>query len=163
MLKNAFPRCLGPKQNRSLTTSHRCHISVAMTRLWKKTYHWIMQKRVTFRTGFKENHWQNDWHIDFHFNGVFIYHDSGLRLGHFFMGYYRRVPWGLPIRSEFWCLLILQIPSYHIAYHAPVISHGSLWRMVTKCDAVEQWIMLNLFQWSDYETHFAYTSQMLVG
>lgn len=35
--------------------------------------------------------------------------------------------------------------------------------MVTKCDAVEQWIMVNLFQWSDCETHFAYTSQMLVG
>lgn len=39
---------------------------------------------------------------------------------------------------------------------------GSLWRMVTQCDAVEQWIMVNLFQWSDCETHFAYTSQMLV-
>lgn len=27
--------CLGPKQNRSLITSPRCHISVDMTRLWK--------------------------------------------------------------------------------------------------------------------------------
>lgn len=42
-------------------------------------------------------------------------------------------------------------------------ARGSLWRTVTNCHAVEQWIMVNLFQWSDCETHFAYTSQMLVG
>lgn len=113
--------------------SHRCQCGSDSS--LKKSYLWIKQKRVTFRTDFKENHWQNDYHIAFHFNGVFIRCDSVLHLEHFFVGYYRS---GVRVTHQKLILVLFHVFRFQVPT-LPIMSqsfdHGSLWRMVTKCDA----------------------------